>query len=116
MTLARARCCLVAVLLCGASVGAAYSLTKQPIQRVVQQHAPAIKRCYEAALEAHPDIGGKLIARWEVLADGRTNDVRATGVHPEVERCVADEIRTWRFPAGNKPFRLSYPFLMSRRP
>lgn len=79
MTPASACCCLVAVLACGASA-AADSLTKQPIQRVVRQHTPALRRCYEEALEKHPEIGGKLIARWQVLADGRTSEVSATGV------------------------------------
>lgn len=91
-------------------------LSREEIQKVVRRNRNAVRYCYEKELQSHPDLEGKVRMKFMVGADGRVLTAVALdstlGV-PGIDRCIAQRMRTWQFPAvrGGGAVVVTYPFL-----
>ncbi len=67
--------------------------------------------CYEKELVHSPDLHGKVIAKFTIRGDGTVAESTASGVHVEVDTCVAEKIKTLRFPKpkARRPSRVTLP-------
>ena len=71
-------------------------------RETVSKHARQIRRCYEKGLREEPLLGGKLVVRFRVGADGRARKIQvvsgeSTLHHAGVETCVARVFKSMRF-------------------
>lgn len=90
------------------SVGA---IDKTAVRKVVREHFEALRLCYESTLLANPTIAGTVVAKFTIQLDGTVHDVTASGVHPDVEICVAAKVRGFKFPRPDAPkVEVAYPF------
>lgn len=84
------------------------------IRRVVRSHNDAIRACYDLA----PDsvLAGRIAISFTIGPTGAVTEAKAdtpeSYPYPEVPKCIADELRTWTFPAprGGGSVIVSYPF------
>jgi TonB family protein len=86
------------------------------IRRVVRRHLNEVRFCYEKALLAAPALEGRVAMRFTVAGDGQVSSAEvhsSTLGAPEVERCIADAVERWQFPAtpGGAPATATYPFV-----
>ncbi|MFO0728670.1 MAG: AgmX/PglI C-terminal domain-containing protein [Myxococcota bacterium] len=92
------------------------SLDKELIRRVIEAHKAQIRYCYEKELVRTPGLFGKIDMEWTITADGLVREAKpkaSTMNNPEVERCIAEKIRTWEFPKpkGGGIVVVRYPFV-----
>jgi TonB family protein len=81
-------------------MGATGFCQKSNIQSVVLQRAGAIRACYEAQLQIHEGLTGKITFRWTIDTEGRVSDANMTESsigNSAVEQCVLRAIRNMRF-------------------
>ena len=98
--------------------GTGGSLSKEVIRSVVRANIDSVIQCYEAGLEADPEIFGQVLTRFVI---GPTGAVQSAGItsselaHEPTERCIRDAVLTWRFPAPNDGglVVVNYPFQLS---
>lgn len=62
--------------------------------------APVLAVCHERALDADPALAGTVTITFTVDADGWYRDVQVTGLTPDVNACLLDEIRVWTYRGG----------------
>lgn len=87
------------------------AIDKTAVRKVVREHFEALRLCYESTLLANPTIAGTVVAKFTIQLDGTVHDVTATGVHPDVESCVAAKVRGFKFPKPDAPkVEVAYPF------
>lgn len=91
-------------------------LARDMIHKVVQQNRRQIRFCYEWVLHREHDLEGKVAVSWVIGATGEVAEVlivESTLDNREVERCMIEKIRRWRFPApaGGGTVRVNYPFV-----
>lgn len=92
------------------------SLDKELIRKVIEAHKAQIRYCYEKELVRTPGLFGKIDMEWTIGGDGLVKDSKpktSTMNNPEVERCIAQKIRTWEFPKpkGGGIVIVRYPFV-----
>ncbi len=90
---------------------AAGEIDKTTVRKVVRQNLAKLQYCYEKTLLANPGIEGNVTVKFTIGIEGSVIDATATGVHPDVESCVVQQVRTFKFPrptAGT--VEVSYPF------
>lgn len=109
---------LLLPLVVGAGLGIAHAqpaLDQAAIRKAVEPHVPEIQACYEAHVAKHPDARGKVVAKIAIGTDGKVTTVAASGIHADLETCVAARIKLWRFPAhkGPGPVAVAYPFVFT---
>jgi TonB family protein len=90
------------------------SLDKAIIRRVIRRHINEWRYCYERELQPNPSLSGRIITRFTIGPTGRVLTSRieeSTVGNAAVERCVAQALRRWRFPAprGGGIVVVSYP-------
>ncbi len=81
-------------------MGATGFCQRNNIQSVVLQRAGAIRACYEAQLQIHEGLTGKITVRWTIDLEGRVGDASmqdSTIGNSAVEQCVLRAIRNMRF-------------------
>ena len=79
--------------------------------RVVEAHKSSIKYCYEKELANKPDLAGRVVTRFKVDETGAVTEANVTSStlgDANVETCVLNQIRSWKFPA--KATTIIYPF------
>lgn len=87
------------------------------VDAALAPHRAALTRCYTQKVGRRTWLGGKVVLRWAVAADGALTSVRITesdlGAWP-IERCLLDIARQAVFgaPAGG-PAELTLPFELS---
>jgi TonB family protein len=91
-------------------------LARDIIHEVVRQNRRQIRFCYERVLYREHELEGKVAVAWVIGGTGEVVDVfivESTLDNREVERCMIDRIRRWRFPApaGGGTVRVNYPFV-----
>lgn len=87
------------------------AIDKMAVRKVVREHFEALRSCYETTLLANPNIAGTVVAKFTIQLDGTTQNVTASGVHPDVEACVAAKVRSFKFPKPDAPkVEVAYPF------
>ncbi len=72
------------------------------VTRVVRRQITALRACYERGLRINPTLTGSVSIRFDVSAEGRVTEARATGLEsdPSVGACVASRVRGLVFPSG----------------
>ena len=89
---------------------------RELVRQVVRAHRAQLRFCYEDELTRHPELEGKIAARWVITGTGAVAEssvADSTLGDAEVERCLVERIRTWTFPrpkAGGEVV-VTYPFL-----
>src|SRR5690348_10466729 len=95
------------------------AIDPEAVRKVIRDHVPQVRWCYEQELASHPGVEGKLTIRWHIDADGRTSNASvqpdATTIASEaLVRCVMTRLATWEFP---KPSHggvavVTYPWIL----
>ena len=93
------------------------SLSKEVVRRIVQRHINEVRFCYELALNTRPQLAGAVTVKWIISPVGsvQTAAVSASSVgDAQVERCIANAVRRWSFPApeGGGVVVVTYPFTL----
>jgi TonB family protein len=91
-------------------------VTKEVVRQVIRSQLSDVKKCYEAGLSQNPSISGRVLVTFTIEPSGRVSDsvVRESDMGaPEVEKCIADVVRTWPFPQpiGAPCVVIHYPFI-----
>jgi TonB family protein len=95
------------------------SLSKEAIRRVIHRNLSQVRFCYEQALSTRPDLSGRVSIQFMISPSGvvqASSVAQSTLGSDQVNRCVADAVRRWTFPApdGGGYVSVSYPFLFER--
>jgi Ca-activated chloride channel family protein len=93
-------------------------MDREGIRRVIREHLPEIRNCYERELQSQPDLYGKVVLEWDIEAGGRVGKaaVKTDSLsNPKVGQCLTAHLRNWNFPEppANTVGRVSYPFVFS---
>lgn len=91
-------------------------LSMELVRAVIHRHRQQIRYCYNQALTRDARRSGKLVVRFTIGERGyvvSAQVVRSSVGDPELERCVASRVRTWKFPVprGGGSVIVNYPFL-----
>lgn len=91
------------------------SLDKRIIQKVVRQHHGELRACYEREVAKVKGLSGTVTVVWLISPQGAVTKVflkSSTIKNKNVENCVANSIKFWRFPApkGGGAVSVEYPF------
>lgn len=92
------------------------SIDREGIRRTIHSILPQIKSCYERGLNLDPNLEGKIIVRFTIEERGMVRKASvpsSTLRNAKVESCVAERIRSQRFPdppAGSAA-EVDYPFV-----
>lgn len=84
------------------------AVDKDTVRKVVKENVTKLQACYEQTLMANPNIAGTVTATFTV-DNGSISNIKAMGVHPEVEACVIKAVQLFKFPPGGK-VEVTYPF------
>ena len=87
-------------------------LDKDTIRRVVRSHTGQIRSCYEKQHRATPEIAGTIRVQFTIGPEGTVAEATATGIHRNVESCLATTFRQFTFPApaNGTHVQVTYPF------
>jgi TonB family protein len=83
------------------NVTVAGGLDRAEVLKVIQRHASEIKFCYEQSLQKSPGLAGKVSMAWTIEASGtvqEANVAESSIGSAEVEKCMSERIRRWKFP------------------
>lgn len=84
------------------------AVDKDTVRKVVKDNVTKLQTCYEQTLMANPNIAGTVTATFTV-DNGSVTNIKASGVHPDVESCVIKAVQLFKFPPGGK-VDVTYPF------
>ncbi|MBU1899078.1 TonB family protein [Myxococcota bacterium] len=92
------------------------ALDKAVFQRVIRQHRNEYRYCYERALMKQRGLNGKITVKFVITANGDVATAQiphSTLNSAEVEACIVNRVRRWRFPApkGGGVVVVNYPFV-----
>ena len=87
-------------------------LDKAIIRRYIKRNIQKITYCYEKQLLASPGLSGTVVVQFFISPLGKVAQSSASGVQPDVARCVADVVRQIEFPRpkGGGGVQVNYPF------
>lgn len=80
------------------------------IKRAIKAQMPKFTKCYEDEVRRDPKSEGRLVADFVIGPNGRVTKSEATGVSPQLERCIAKRMSELRFPKTGAGVRVTYPF------
>ena len=89
---------------------------QEDVDAMVARQRNQANSCYQISLMDDPGLFGSLRAEIEIGTDGRVESVEfsANSINDrDLEDCLEDEIRKWRFDASAEPFTGSYTFTFS---
>ena len=94
------------------------ALTREEIRMVVRAKLPQIRACFEAGLATTPELGGRVLLRFAIAADGKAHAIEVVEdqlADPAVAACIVAAIPSWQFPRprGGRSIVISYPFAFS---
>ena len=92
------------------------ALDKRIIQKVVRQHSGELRACYEKELNKIKGLNGRVVVVWLISPQGAVTKAlvkESTIKNKNVENCVVNSIKFWRFPApkGGGIVQIEYPFV-----
>lgn len=95
-------------------------LTHEQILRVVRAHKNAIRTCYDRELQRTRGLGGKIVIRWKITADGavRGAKVRSSSMrNGRVEDCIVRRVARMKFPKPKNGVTavVNFPFIFAQR-
>jgi hypothetical protein len=86
-------------------------LGKTAIRATLHQKIEQIRTCYERQLLVNPDLHGTVHASFFITPNGTVSNATADGVDDKVSGCVADTLRSLRFPKRRgRGVQVNYPF------
>jgi len=86
------------------------ALDKAIVRRYIKRHFADLSYCYERQMTTKAGLAGTVSARFKIGLDGLVVEAAATGVDPDVSRCVADVIHGIEFPKPHgDAVKVSYP-------
>ena len=95
-------------------------IDKGAIRRVIRRNAYQLEQCYESIMARNPELGGKIVMKWEILNE-RVKKVKAmsnTTGSVAMAKCIGNRIRNFRFTGtGLKPNQIGevrIPFAFSK--
>jgi hypothetical protein len=90
-------------------------LDKAIIRRYIKRNIQKIQYCYEKKLLTTPALRGTMTVQFVIDKTGNVVTASASGLHAEVDSCVAAVVKTIQFPKprDNGIVRVSYPFTFS---
>lgn len=80
------------------------SMDKRAIQKAVQRYKSDLDACYKNALSQNKDLKGDITFAWIISSAGNVTSAvikESTLNHKDLETCLIDKIKTWKFPASN---------------
>jgi len=88
------------------------------IQQIVQERLAEVRYCYENALLADVNLGGKISTSWTIQANGSVADLSALSDDPRMQKihgCIKERMGRWKFPEpkGGGVVHVKYPFVFS---
>jgi hypothetical protein len=89
---------------------------KSYIRSVIAPKSYMIQMCYERVLQMDPSLGGKVVAKWTVNADGKVQNpsiASSTLDNRDAESCIRGVIRRLRFKKQGGSCSIKYPFVFS---
>jgi TonB family protein len=91
-------------------------LDKDVIMKVIKRHQNEIKFCYEQELQKNPALGGKVAVAWTIDPTGAVNEANVSESSigsANVESCILQRIRRWKFPepAGGGVVNVTFPWI-----
>jgi len=92
---------------------------KRAIGDYVRDNSAAITDCYARRLQERPTLQGKLVARFDIGANGKVIGAIADGIADrDLIACVVQVVRKWEFekPASGGKLRIAYPFRFEPKP
>lgn len=94
------------------------SLDKRLIDDVVKQHMNQIRYCYQRELNKDAALGGKVVVRFVIAADGSVSKstIKSSSMGSDaVEQCISQRFLRFQFPApaGGGIVIVSYPFMFA---
>lgn len=72
------------------------------VQRIARMQRAGLRACYKAGLNQYPGLKGAVTVKVTINAQGRVQRAQVEESElntPEVERCVAERVSRWSFPA-----------------
>ena len=93
-------------------------LDKNIVRRIVRAHIPELRGCHELGLTRDPQLSGRVVVDFAVLASGNVSESslrESTVPDAAVGACMAAAIKRWTFPKPDRPatVTVSYPFELS---
>ncbi len=94
------------------------ALDKSIIDRIVKQHLPQIRYCYQKELNKNPKLFGKIVVKFVISKEGEVSSAStksSTMNNPIVEKCINSRFMRMRFPKpkGGGIVIVSYPFVFN---
>jgi hypothetical protein len=91
--------------------------TEDEINRIVKSRAGVFRACYQKELNRSPGIGGKIVIKFKIGADGSVQTANPSGgstlSNEAVQSCVSSNVMRLRFPPKGAIANVTYPFLFS---
>ena len=92
---------------------------KDVVAKVVREHMPEVKTCYERELPERPELKGRVVVKFTIGTDGKVIasalEQSTLGV-PRAENCIVQAIKGWDFPRpADGEAEVSYPFVFAPR-
>jgi len=92
------------------------ALDREVIMKVIKRHQNEIKFCYEAELQKHPELAGKVAVAWTIDPKGLVADANVSESsmgNANVESCILERIRRWKFPEpeGGGVVAVTFPWI-----
>lgn len=76
-------------------------LSKEEIQKVINQHIGEIQYCYEKQLRTQPGLSGRVVLDWTVNLQGKVTVVKiaqSTLASSDATNCMMTKLKSWKFP------------------
>ncbi|MDQ3364293.1 MAG: AgmX/PglI C-terminal domain-containing protein [Myxococcota bacterium] len=68
------------------------------LAKIQRDYLPGLQRCYKQGLATDATLGGKVAVAFTVDERGRVSAPSARGLTAEVDRCITNQMTSWRFP------------------
>lgn len=92
--------------------------TEDEIKRVIKTREGIFRKCYQKELDRNPGLGGKLVVRFKIGADGTVQTATKAGgstlSNDAVEECVTGNVGKLRFTPKGVVANVTFPFVYSQ--
>ncbi len=91
-------------------------LDKDVIMKVIKRHQNEIKFCFEQELQKNPALAGKVAVAWTIDPSGAVSEANVSESsmgNANVESCIEQRIRRWKFPEpqGGGVVNVTFPWI-----
>jgi len=96
--------------------------TMEVIRKFVLERREKVRPCYDKAQTGRPNFKGDVMMRFVLSPSGMVQSIEysakeSTLYAPDVGACIAQEMKTWQFPASSRGMetKVGYPFNFNPR-